>query len=108
MATNEIVLARTSMRSRSEIEPRREKPARKARASVQRKKIVRSTDKPLQPIKAEKAELPGSLPILYMLSPQKFMSPFDCNMAADSGYKVVLPYDNVTVSDVTALVQDAI
>jgi len=48
------------------------------------------------------------LPILYMLSPQKFMSPFDCNMAADSGYKIVLPYDNVTVQDVTALVQDAI
>jgi methylene-tetrahydromethanopterin dehydrogenase len=50
----------------------------------------------------------GSLPILYMLSPQKFMSPFDCNMAVDSGYKVVLPYDNVCVSDVGALVQDAI
>lgn len=50
----------------------------------------------------------GSLPVLYMLSPQKFMSPFDCNMAVDSGYKVVLPYDGVTVSDVGALVQDAI
>lgn len=50
----------------------------------------------------------GSLPILYMLSPQKFMSPFDCNMAVDSGYKVVLPYDNVTAQDVGALVQDAI
>jgi methylene-tetrahydromethanopterin dehydrogenase len=43
-----------------------------------------------------------------MLSPQKYMSPFDCNMAADSGYKIVLPYDNVTVADVPALVQDAI
>ncbi|MGE0025033.1 MAG: NAD(P)-dependent methylenetetrahydromethanopterin dehydrogenase [Hyphomicrobium sp.] len=50
----------------------------------------------------------GGLPILYMLSPQKFMSPFDCNMAIDSGYKVVLPYDNVSVEDVRALVQDAI
>jgi methylene-tetrahydromethanopterin dehydrogenase len=50
----------------------------------------------------------GSLPVLYMLSPQRFMSPFDCNMAVDSGYKVVLPYDGVTVADVGALVQDAI
>jgi methylene-tetrahydromethanopterin dehydrogenase len=56
----------------------------------------------------EKAAVPGTLPILYMLSPQKFMSPFDCNMAVDSGYTVVLPYDNVGVSDVGALVQDAI
>lgn len=36
------------------------------------------------------------------------MSPFDCNMALDSGYKVVLPYDGVTVGDVGSLVQDAI
>ena len=50
---------------------------------------------------------PGSLPILYMLSPQKYMSPFDCNMAIDSGYAVVLPYDNVAVGDVAGLVQDA-
>ena len=50
----------------------------------------------------------GTLPVLYMLSPQKFMSPFDCNMAVDSGYKIVLPYDGVTVADVNALVQDAI
>jgi methylene-tetrahydromethanopterin dehydrogenase len=49
----------------------------------------------------------GSLPILYMLSPQKFMSPFDCNMAIDSGYTVVLPYDNVAAGDVYGLVQDA-
>lgn len=108
MATNEIVLSRGSLRSRSVTEPRVEKPVRKARSSAQRTKIARASDKPLQPINAAKAEMPGSLPILYMLSPQKFMSPFDCNMAADSGYKVVLPYDNVTVSDVTALVQDAI
>jgi methylene-tetrahydromethanopterin dehydrogenase len=58
--------------------------------------------------KQEKAVAPGTLPILYMLSPQKFMSPFDCNMAVDSGYTVVLPYDNVGVADVGALVQDAI
>lgn len=51
---------------------------------------------------------PGTLPVLYMLSPQKFMSPFDCNMALDSGYKVVLPYSAVTVDETRALVQDAI
>lgn len=57
---------------------------------------------------ATETPAPGSLPVLYMLSPQKFMSPFDCNMALDSGYKVVLPYDGVEVGDVGALVQDAI
>jgi methylene-tetrahydromethanopterin dehydrogenase len=108
MAMNEIVLPRGTTRSRSEIEPRVKTPARKARASLQRKKSTRPSSKILQPASAVKAEIPGSMPILYMLSPQKFMSPFDCNMAADSGYKIVLPYDNVTVSDVTALVQDAI
>ena len=50
----------------------------------------------------------GTLPILYMLSPQKFMSPFDCNMAADAGYTVVLPYSNVALGDVQGLVQDAL
>jgi methylene-tetrahydromethanopterin dehydrogenase len=49
----------------------------------------------------------GTIPVLYMLSPQKYMSPFDCNMALDSGYKVVLPYDGVTLGDVGSLVQDA-
>jgi methylene-tetrahydromethanopterin dehydrogenase len=58
------------------------------------------------PRRAKEAK-PGSLPILYMLSPQKFMSPFDCNMAIDSGYSIVLPYDNVVVGDVNGLVQDA-
>ena len=47
-------------------------------------------------------------PILHMLSPQKHMSPFDVNMAADAGYKVVVPYINVTLEEVTPLVQDAI
>ncbi len=47
-------------------------------------------------------------PILHMLSPQKHMSPFDVNMAADAGYKVIVPYINVTLEDVTALTQDAI
>jgi methylene-tetrahydromethanopterin dehydrogenase len=109
MTTNEIVLSRGSLRnSRSVSEPRVEKPVRKARSATQRKKIAPVSDGALHPKNVVKAEIPGSLPILYMLSPQKFMSPFDCNMAADSGYKVVLPYDNVTLSDVTSLVQDAI
>jgi methylene-tetrahydromethanopterin dehydrogenase len=43
-----------------------------------------------------------------MLSPQKHISPFDVNMAADAGYKVIVPYINVTLEDVTALTQDAI
>src|SRR5688500_6384137 len=47
-------------------------------------------------------------PILHMLSPQKHMSPFDVNMAADAGYKVIVPYVNVTLEEVTGLVQDAI
>lgn len=47
-------------------------------------------------------------PILHMLSPQKHMSPFDVNMAADAGYKTIVPYINVTLEEVTALTQDAI
>ncbi|WP_439544559.1 NAD(P)-dependent methylenetetrahydromethanopterin dehydrogenase [Hyphomicrobium sp.] len=47
-------------------------------------------------------------PILHMLSPQKHMSPFDVNMAADAGFKVIVPYINVTLDETTALVQDAI
>src|SRR3972149_4620531 len=47
-------------------------------------------------------------PILHMLSPQKHMSPFDVNMAADAGYKVIVPYINVTQEEVVPLVQDAI
>ncbi len=47
-------------------------------------------------------------PILHMLAPQKHMSPFDVNMAADAGYKVIIPYINVSLEEVTGLVQDAI
>jgi len=47
-------------------------------------------------------------PILHMLSPQKHMSPFDVNMAADAGFKTIVPYINVTQEEVTGLVQDAI
>lgn len=47
-------------------------------------------------------------PILHMLDPRKHVSPFDVNMAADAGYKVIVPYTNVEVPDVTPLIQDAI
>lgn len=47
-------------------------------------------------------------PILHMLAPQKHMSPFDVNMAADAGYKVIVPYINVALDEVGPLVQDAI
>lgn len=47
-------------------------------------------------------------PILHMLDPRKHVSPFDVNMAADAGYKVIVPYTNVEVADVTPLIQDAI
>jgi methylene-tetrahydromethanopterin dehydrogenase len=43
-----------------------------------------------------------------MFSPQKHMSPFDVNMAADAGYKVIVPYINVTIEEVTGLTQHAI
>jgi methylene-tetrahydromethanopterin dehydrogenase len=46
--------------------------------------------------------------ILHMLTPTKHASPFDVNMALDAGYDAVLTYDNVTLDEVTALVQDAI
>jgi methylene-tetrahydromethanopterin dehydrogenase len=45
--------------------------------------------------------------ILHMVSPTKHVSPFDVNMALDAGYDSVTPYMNVTVGEVTALVQDA-
>ena len=47
-------------------------------------------------------------PILHMLDPRKHVSPFDVNMAADAGYKVIVPYTNVELPDVTPLIQDAI
>jgi len=45
--------------------------------------------------------------ILHMLSPLKHMSPFDANMALDAGYDAVVPYTQVTLSEVQGLVQDA-
>ena len=43
-------------------------------------------------------------PILHMLDPRKHVSPFDVNMAADAGFKVIVPYTNVEVADVTPLI----
>jgi methylene-tetrahydromethanopterin dehydrogenase len=45
--------------------------------------------------------------ILHMLTPLKHMSPFDANMALDAGYDAVLTYANVTLEEVSGLVQDA-
>jgi methylene-tetrahydromethanopterin dehydrogenase len=43
-----------------------------------------------------------------MLTPLKQMSPFDVNMALDAGFDAVVSYTNVTLAEVTGLVQDAI
>ena len=45
--------------------------------------------------------------ILHMLTPLRHMSPFDVNMALDAGYDAVVPYTEVTLEEVTGLVQDA-
>ena len=46
--------------------------------------------------------------ILHMLTPTPNVSPFDVNMAYDSGYNAVMPYANVNLDQVSALTQDAI
>jgi len=46
--------------------------------------------------------------IIHMLDPSPHNSPFDLNMAADAGFEVILPYSNVKLEEVNALVQDAI
>src|SRR3954464_3287354 len=46
--------------------------------------------------------------ILHMVTPLKHMSPFDANMAVDAGFDAVLTYTNVSLDEVTGLVQDAI
>ena len=46
--------------------------------------------------------------ILHMVTPTKHISPFDANMAIDAGYDAVLSYSDVTLDEVTGLVQDAI
>ena len=46
--------------------------------------------------------------ILHMLSTSQNLSPFDVNMAMDAGWNAVIPYTSLELSDVQALVQDAI
>ena len=41
----------------------------------------------------------NATPILHMLDPRKHVSPFDVNMAADAGFKVIVPYTNVEIAD---------
>lgn len=46
--------------------------------------------------------------LLHFFTPAKHASPFDINMAYDAGWQAVIPYGDVTLEEVTALVQDAI
>lgn len=46
--------------------------------------------------------------LLHMFTPAKNVSPFDVNMACDAGWNSVIPYTQVELAEVTALVQDAI
>jgi len=46
--------------------------------------------------------------ILHMLTPAKNVSPFDVNMALDSGWTAVVPYSHIDLDDIGPLVQDAI
>jgi methylene-tetrahydromethanopterin dehydrogenase len=46
--------------------------------------------------------------VLHMFDPMPHTSPFDINMAVDAGFDHIFPYDNVTLEQVTGLVQDAI
>ena len=46
--------------------------------------------------------------ILHFLTPLKNVSPFDVNMATDSGFDVIVPYTDVDLKEVAGLVQDAI
>ena len=45
--------------------------------------------------------------ILHMITPLAHMSPFDVNMAIDAGYDATASYINVSLDEVTGLVQDA-
>lgn len=46
--------------------------------------------------------------ILHMITPDRNVSAFDVNMAADAGYEIIIPHTEITVDDVSDLVQDAI
>jgi methylene-tetrahydromethanopterin dehydrogenase len=46
--------------------------------------------------------------ILHMITSEKNLSPFDVNMALDSGWISTIPYTSVETGEVQALVQDAV
>jgi methylene-tetrahydromethanopterin dehydrogenase len=46
--------------------------------------------------------------ILHMFTATSNVSPFDVNMAYDSGYQAVVPYANVSLDQISGLTQDAI
>lgn len=46
--------------------------------------------------------------ILHLITAAKNASPFDVNMAYDAGFDKIMPYTNVTLSEVAGLTQDAI
>jgi methylene-tetrahydromethanopterin dehydrogenase len=46
--------------------------------------------------------------ILYFLTPNENISPFDVSLAADAGFDIVMPLLNIEPKNVVALVQDAI
>lgn len=46
--------------------------------------------------------------ILYFLTPDKNVSPFDVTIAADAGFEIIMPITDIDPNQVTAIVQDAI
>ncbi|MGH6892929.1 MAG: methylene-tetrahydromethanopterin dehydrogenase N-terminal domain-containing protein, partial [Dongiaceae bacterium] len=46
--------------------------------------------------------------VLHMISPEKHVSPFDINMAADAGFEVIATYGEVGLGQIIGLVQDMI
>ncbi len=46
--------------------------------------------------------------LIHLFDPSPHTSPFDINMAADAGFDMVIPYDNVKLEHVHGLVQDTI
>ena len=46
--------------------------------------------------------------VMHMISPEKHVSPFDVNMAADAGFDVIATYGEVGMKELTGLVQDMI
>ena len=64
------------------------------------------TLKPGKAVRAKRVE--RGRKILHFLSTQSTASPFDINMAVDSGYDIIVPHINVGIGQTRALVQDAI